>query len=268
MSNTEYILNSHGFDIYLAPEPPQDDPEQIRIDVPSGELNNTLKEICYDRSFLLSVRNTNYKKVEDDDLSDVNLVLFQTNFRDRKCFARLTNRSSLGVPLGEVRCVFGNSADNSEDKSGRWIEELKDTKGNVTGILFIEEETNTVIHDIWGEVWDTTGKNLLHTFSIWNSDYGHRVIMSVNKYGDEILYLTDEIPDDSWEYRIWESDPEKRKMPRIIAAAPNDIFKEADLSLRTYMRSWEINIRIKCKAEELRKAGLSYDVKELFYDAL
>lgn len=266
MSNSEYILNSHGFNIHLAPILPQDDPEQVRINVPSGELNNTLKEICYDRSLRLSVGIADPGNKDNKTLFETNRALFKTNFSDRKCFARLTDRSSLGVPLGEVRCVFGNSVDNSEDKSGRWIEELKDTKGNVTGILFIEEETNTVIHDIWGEVWDTTGSYLLQAFSIWNADFCHRVIMTVNKYGYETLYLTDEIPDDSWEYRIWETDPEKRKMPRIIAAAPNNDHKEAVLSLRTYMRSWEVNVRIMHRAKELREAGLPYDVKELFYD--
>ncbi len=261
MSDKEYILNSHGFNIHLAPAPSRDDPEQVRIDVPSGELNNTLKEICYDRSLILSVRMEHPRN--EDDMS-----LFKTNFNNTTSFARLTDRSSLGVPLGEVQCVFGNSVDNSKDKSGRWIEELKDAKGNVTGILFIEEETNNVINDIWGEVWDITGDNLLQSFSIWNSDYGHRVIMSVNKYGDEILYLTDEIPDDSWKYRIWETDPEKRSMPRIIAVVPNEKRREQNFSLNTYMRSWEVNVRIKLKAKELRDAGLPYDAKELFYDAL
>ncbi len=261
MSDREYILNSHGFDIHLAPALPRDDPEQVRINVPSGELNKNLNEICYDRNLILSVRKE-YSKDKAES------ALFKTNFSNTKCFARLTDRSSSGVPLGELGCVFGNSADNSTDKSGRWIEELKDTKGNVTGILFIEEETTSVIHDIWGEVWDTTGNNLLQAFSIYNSNYSHRVIMSVNKYGDEFLYLTDEIPDDSWEYRIWETDPEKRKMPRIIAAAPNDNHREAVLNLRTFMRSWEVNLGIMNRAKKLRKAGLPYDVKELFYDAL
>lgn len=268
MSDKEYILNSHGFNIHLAPVPSQDDPEQVRIDVPSGELNKTLKEICYDRSLRLSVGIADTGNKDNKTLFDMNRALFKTNFSDRKCFARLTDRSSLGVPLGEVQCVFGNSVDNSKDKSGRWIEELKDSKGNVTGILFIEEETNNVIHDIWGEVWDITGDNLLQSFSIWNSDYGHRVIMSVNKYGDEILYLTDEIPDDSWKYRIWETDLEKRSMPRIIAVVPNEKRREQNFNLNTFMRSWEVNVRIRCKAKELREAGLPYDVKELFYDAL
>ena len=267
-SDREYILRTHGFEIHLKPCTEEFDeklpviPEFIRVEVPDGKLNETLKMFSSGRNLRISAGREHLGYVSEN-------FLFKVSFDEKECSSGIMKRSMLGVPFETDQCIFiREDVNRKDDVNNFWIEEITDTDNNVTGILFMVEEDNSTINCVWGELWDPTGSFILSSFAVWGAGYGHRVIMTVNPFGDEMLYLTDKMPEDEWQYRFWETDPEKRQTPPFIAAVNNRDFTERALGFRTYIRAWRINIGIKHKVKGAAEAHRRYDIRDIFYDSL